>query len=82
MDKERYAYLKFIDRIFPDLSKGLKVKVRDKRFKKGYYEGKIWWSYWSGYPFKIYIVRVWNEEKKEAKNYWVFRDRIEMINIG
>jgi len=79
MDKDRYKHLKFLDAVFPDMPLELIVKVKDKRFKEGWYLGIIEGVFRSDYPFKIYKIRhlVFYE-----RSYWVFRDHIEVPERG
>jgi len=79
MKKERYQWLTFLDRLFPDMPKGLIVKVLDKRFKKGFYYGVIRRVRWSEGNFKVYVVGHLVFQDQEFR---VFRDHIEVPEKG
>ena len=73
-NKERRNHLRFLDAIFPLMKVDTKVKVIDKRFKKGFYYGFIVRVWKSNYRYGMY--QVFNTENQKC--YWVFRDNIEV----
>jgi len=62
--------------MFPSLQNERIVKVRDNRFRRGFYLGRIKDNFpatWEA--FEVYLVlRLENE-----KPFWVYRDRMEVF---
>jgi len=79
MDKNRYHWLKFFDKIFPEIISPQAVKVYDKRVRypfAGYYFGVVQrvYRHASYGPFSLYIVR-----DIRGKDHFILRDHLEVL---